>query len=149
MAEIDKTIQKAHKVLVWETLMFVLLSLLTVILFEADILIPGAWAASSGLMYNVMMLMELLTICLVPVALKMFSIKRLKNILCKGGGDALVKWGAVRISLIGLPMLLNTVFYYLFMSVAFAYMAVIGLLCFSFVYPGKDRCIEETRQKEK
>ncbi len=149
MADNNKDILAARNTLVGETLTLVVLSLLTVILFETDILIPGVWATSSSLMYNVMMLMELLTICLVPVALKMFSFKRLKNRLSNGGGSSLVRWGTLRIMLIGLPMLLNTIFYYLFMSVAFAYMAVIGLLCFSFIYPSKGRCIEETRQNEK
>ena len=100
-------------------------------------------------MYNVMMFMELVTICAIPVALKMFSIKFIRRRLSAEGSTALLKWGMLRILLIGLPMLVNTISYYLFMSVAFAYMAVIGLLCFSFIYPSKDRCMDETKQSDK
>lgn len=142
----NNSILKVQKTLLWETLTLIILSLMVVVLFETDFLIPGIWAMSSDLMYIIMMVMELLTICLVPVALKMFRMKILKRKLSNNGGGALLRWGTLRILLIGLPMLLNTIFYYLFMAVAFAYMAVIGLLCFSFIYPSMDRCIDETRQ---
>ena len=48
-------------------------------------------------------------------------------------------------SLLADPMLINTLLYYVFMNVAFGYMAIIGLLSMVFVYPSKSRCEQETR----
>ena len=149
MEERYNGIKRTHKVLMAEALAFILLSVLVAIVFESNLLVPGMLTVNAEVMYNVMMFMELVTICAIPVALKMFSIKFIRRRLSAEGSTALLKWGMLRILLIGLPMLVNTISYYLFMSVAFAYMAGIGLLCFSFIYPSKDRCMDETKQSDK
>ena len=46
--------------------------------------------------------------------------------------------------MIGVPLVANTILYYMSMSVAYGYMAIIGGLCFTFVYPSIGRCINET-----
>lgn len=120
----------------------------TVALCESTLVVPGACAADTTLQYAALMVMELLTICTIPAALKMFSMKSIKKRLADGGHKALARWGTLRILLIGLPMLANTIMYYAFMAVAFAYMALIGVLCFSFVFPTKTRCIDDIQTQE-
>lgn len=98
--------------------------------------------------YYVLMSMELITICLIPAALKMMSLKQIiENIKING----LAKYSQIamlRMSMIGLPLLANAFLYYCFMSVAYAYMAIIGALCLVFVYPSEGRCLNETQCKE-
>ena len=41
------------------------------------------------------------------------------------------------------PMVVNTLLYYLFMNVAFGYLAIILALCIFFVFPSMSRCEAE------
>ena len=68
-----------------EALAFILLSVLVAIVFESNLLVPGMLTVNAEVMYNVMMFMELVTICAIPVALKMFSIKFIRRRLSAEG----------------------------------------------------------------
>lgn len=136
-------IKLVQKSLMAQLFLYISLSAIAVVAYEAELLLPGGMASDSTLQYNILMVMELLTICSIPLALKLFSFKNVKLSLENSGADALKKYGSVRISIIGLPLLLNTILYYQFMAVAFAYMAIIGLICIVFVYPSMGRCLNE------
>ena len=56
---------------------------------------------------------------------------------------ALLRWGSLRMLMLCVPMVINTLCYYLFMNVAFAYMAIILFICLFLVYPSLDRCYSE------
>lgn len=122
----------------------VVLSLLAVILYETETLLPGSLAAEGGTEFVVVSLMELLTICFIPLALRLFKFKTVHESLVATRSKGLARWGSLRLMLICLPMLVNTVMYYQFMNVAFGYMGIIGLICLVFVWPGMKRCIAET-----
>lgn len=122
----------------------VVLSLLAVILYETDTLLPGSLAADANTEFVVVSLMELLTICFIPLALRLFKFKTVRENLLATRSKGLARWGSLRLMLICLPMLVNTVMYYQFMNVAFGYMGIIGLICLVFVWPGMKRCIAET-----
>lgn len=124
------------------------LVLILVVLNETDIIECGSLACEETLNYTVLMVMELLTICLIPVSLKLFSIKSVKARLTDGSYTKRLFLSSLRIAMLGLPMLLNTVFYYAFMSVAFGYMSIICLICLAFVYPGKDRCANDFGEEQ-
>ena len=51
----------------------------------------------------------------------------------------------LRLLLLGCPLLVNTFLYYLFMNVAFGYMAIILFLCLLFIIPTKERQQREAR----
>ena len=87
------------------------------------------------------------TILVIPMALKLFSLKAIRRKLLTEKGDALLFWGTTRINMLCLPMLINTFMYYQTMSPAFGYMAIILVLCLFFVYPSIGRCIEETSEE--
>ena len=59
-----------------------------------------------------------------------------------------MKLGMLRLSLLLIPMQVNTLLYYLYMNPAFGYMAIILLLCLPFVYPSMNRCLDETTEEE-
>ncbi len=98
--------------------------------------------------YYTLTAMELLTVCLIPAALKMMSLKAVKDRIRRGGRKAYTRLALLRMGLVGVPLVANTVLYYCFLSVAFAYMAIIGSLCLAFVYPGEGRCQNEMQCEE-
>ena len=59
---------------------------------------------------------------------------------------ALKKWGLLRLLLLFLPLLADTLLYYIYMNPTFGYLGIILALCLPFVYPSESRCIAETEQ---
>ena len=118
--------------------------LLMVLLFETEVLPSGTMAGNrGGLEFILVALMELVTLACIPLALRLFKFKKVKEDLKNNGVVALKRWGVIRLALLDVPMLLNAVFYYLFMNTTFGYMGIICLLCMPFVYPGLNRCMSE------
>lgn len=90
--------------------------------------------------------MIFLTIIAIPLSLRLFKIERVRHKF-KTSTDktrTLKTWGMIRLFILGLPLVLNTLFYYLYENVAFFYLAVILVLASVFVYPSKNRCETET-----
>jgi hypothetical protein len=121
----------------------IILSLIIVLLYESDLLMSGSGAGHAVLEYQVVGAMELITICLIPLALRLFKFKSVRRQVEAVHGNGMKKWGALRIAMIGIPMLANTFLYYQFMNVALGYMGIIGLLSLVFVYPSEERFRQE------
>lgn len=118
--------------------------LVIVVLFENDLLPCGIMISDDkSVEFVVATIMELLTICVIPVALKLFRFKRISKLLTSA--EALSKWGTIRLLMLCVPMIVSTVFYYMFMNVAFGYMGIIIFLCLFFVVPTKERCRSEIK----
>lgn len=125
-------------------------ALIIVLLYETEILLPGALALNNRLCFVVATIMELLTIAIIPFALRLFKFRKVNGKLTESEitrWDNLLKYGSVRILLLAIPMIINVVCYYLFTLTAFAYMAIILFLCMFFVYPTVDKCIAETTKQ--
>lgn len=125
-------------------------ALIIVLLYETEILRPGALALNNRLCFVVATIMELLTIAIIPFALRLFKFRKVNGKLTESETtrwDNLLKYGSVRILLLAIPMIINVVCYYLFTLTAFAYMAIILFLCMFFVYPTVDKCIAETTKQ--
>ena len=132
-------IKQVQRILMTNFLFMLLVAFLLVVLYETEILTANDIAANQT--------MELTTILVIPMALKLFSLKAIRRKLLAEKGDALLFWGTTRINMLCLPMLINTFMYYQTMSPAFGYMAIILVLCLFFVYPSIGRCIEETSEE--
>ena len=115
-----------------------------VLLYETEMLAPGTLLFDAEFVFLMQVIMEFLTIAVIPLALKLFAFKAVKRKLVNGKGSALLPWGTARINMLCLPMLVNTFMYYQTMSPAFGYMAIILFLCVFFVYPSMARCVSET-----
>lgn len=115
-----------------------------IVLYENDWLLTGSLENEKMLEYNLAIAMELITICLIPVALRLFKFKRIKQSLQSSPEASLRRWGSVRMAMLTVPMMANCWLYYQFMNVAFGYMGIIGLLCMMFVFPSRTRCEDET-----
>ncbi len=114
-----------------------------VLLYETETLIPGRFAGCGNEGFIVLSLMELATICLIPLALRLFKFKAVSRRLGVNGANALLEWGSLRMAMLCLPLVANTLLYYLFMDVAFGYMAFICIVCLTFIYPSTARCANE------
>lgn len=108
--------------------------LLIATVYECDVLPTGVFAGKAQEEFLVVIIMELLTIVMIPLALRLFKAKDVERNVAEGDTLALRRWGALRILMITVPLLLNTIGYYLFMNTTFGYMALILLICLPFVY---------------
>lgn len=99
--------------------------------------------------YIVQMVMILLTLSLVPLALRLFKFKQIHASLLVSPATALLKWGIVRILVLGLLLVTNTLLYYIYgFEPSFGYLAVMILLTMPFVVPTMSRCKAETEEEK-
>ena len=104
-------------------------------LYELDILPSGILAGRPQDEFLSTISMELITIVFIPVALRLFKTMDVEKRLEEGNIKAFRKWGLLRILMITVPLVLNTLLYYSFMNTTFGYMALILLICLPFIYP--------------
>ena len=143
------TIDKARRLLAAEMYTGVIVALAIVLLYENEILLPGSFSDCVNGEFITVSAMEVLTICMLPLALRLFKFKKVSAALASGRERALLRWGGLRMAMLCVPMTANTLLYYLFgLNVAFGYMGMICLLCLVFIYPSTARCTAETNDKE-
>lgn len=119
------------------------------VLFETEVLSTGLLAGlSPNTELVITTLVELLSLLLIPVSLKMFKFKPVRQDLVQRKEQALRKWGVVRLGVLFSVLFVNTLLYYIYMNTAFGYLAIITLLCLPFVYPSRDRCLTETEEEQ-
>lgn len=105
-------------------------------------------AADKQTGYVVQMIMILMTLCLVPVSLRLFKFKQIHASLLANPEGALLKWGIIRILTLGLLMLSNTILYYIYgFEPAFGYLGVMVMLTMPFIFPTMSRCKTETEDE--
>lgn len=113
----------------------IVLALALAVLFEADVLTVGEMAVDRQVEFVVAALMELVTLATIPVALRMFKFGFVTRRLSVETSRSLFCFNLLRVLLLGLPLLANTLFYYVFMATPFGYMAIIILISMAFVSP--------------
>ncbi len=128
----------------------VIVSLAIVFCFETDFFVPGGLydEYDKGTEFAVTTVMELLSICAIPLALRLFRFRRIKRAL-PSNPEKLLFYGGTRLLLIMIPMTADTLLYYLYVSAAFGYLALILLLSSVFVYPSASRCKSEIQDSGK
>jgi hypothetical protein len=93
--------------------------------------------------------MILLTLAAIPLGLRLFKFRKVADDLRQRGELALLKWGVLRLSMIGDLLVINTLLYYIFgFEPAFGYLAVICLLSMPFIVPTMSRCEAEVTVDE-
>jgi membrane protease YdiL (CAAX protease family) len=141
--------RKTQQILMTVFLSAIILSLFMVIVFENDWLPVGSYAGESQTEFYVAVIMEIVTICVIPVALKLFKFRSVRQkLVSENSSRELLRWGGLRLGMLCLPMVVNTLLYYLFMNVAFGYMGIILFLCLFFIVPTMERCTSETTNNE-
>ena len=103
------------------------------------------WSHSKQSNVILQMLMVLLTLGLVPLSLRLFRFQHVRRSLQAHPVQSLLRWGVLRLSILGFLLIGNTSLYYLYgFESAFGYLAVMTLLTMPFVLPTKSRCVAET-----
>lgn len=120
------------------------LALMTVVLYETETLLPGALTVDKQSEFIITAIMELVSLAGVFLALRLFRFRKIHEALITRKAPELLKWGLLRLALLEVPMLCNTLLYYSYMNTTFGYMAIIQALCLPFVWPTMNRCIDET-----
>lgn len=124
------------------------MAILIIILFETKVIPGGELALQTKPDFIVECVLVLLTICVIPLALRMFKFRKIHDQLMKYKEKSLKKWGTLRIMLLGVPMLLNIIAYYVFDNMGYSYLALILFLSMWFVFPTLGKCYAETEDAE-
>ena len=128
--------------------LILLVTLLLVLVFESELLLPGFILVESKVDFVIKYIMELMTIIIIPLSLRLFKFKSVERKLATKKQHALLRWGVLRIIMLGIPMIINAILYYGFLAVEFGYLSIILLISMIFIYPSKDKCYYETRDLE-
>ena len=86
----------------------------------------------------------LLTLASIYFSLRLFKFKKIKNALCYNPLENYRKYCVLRFAMLELPLLFNILCYWLFVNSSFAWLGVLIGLAFPFVYPTKERFLNET-----
>ncbi len=122
----------------------IVISALFAILCEVGIMEEGIGISEENnyAEFAITIFMELITLVHIPLALRLFKFTFIEKAL-KGNPHNLLVFGTIRITMLALPLIINTTLYYIFLSAAFGYMALILLLSMMFIFPSESRCKNE------
>lgn len=87
--------------------------------------------------------MELITLCVIPFALRLFKFKWVKMRIKKQGIKGFLDLKEAQIAMLAGPLILNEIMYLLSWQVTHFYLAVILFLCMIFIYPSQEKLINE------
>lgn len=141
----DKTIFNLRLIFLFWPLVAVLL----LVLFETEILMPGIWAGTgmTETFFFLQTMMMILTLCAIPVALKLLNWPWVRKQIVREGADsskAYLRWSAVRCGILGVSLLLNLAVYYCALENANALCALILLFSYFFCWPSEVKMKAET-----
>ena len=117
---------------------FVALTLGIIVLYETECLEPGMLATEEQSKFLFTTLMELGSLAAAFFGLRLFKFKTIYNDLVTRKEPAMM--------ILEVPMLADTLLYYIYMNTTFGYLAIILLLCLPFVFPTQNRCVAETTE---
>ena len=139
--------KKISKQLTLVYILLVAIALAIVALYELDVLESGALADSKQTEFVALTVMELTTLAMAFLGLRLFKFPMIHTQLVTEKEPAMLKWGLLRLFILEVPMIVNTYLYYMYMNPTFGYLAIILLLTLPFVMPTESRCIDETSEK--
>ena len=124
----------------------IVIALVFIVLFETDTLPVGVKADDKQSEFVLTALMEIISLGAAFLGLRLFKFKPIHNDLVNRKATAMWKWGMTRLIILEVPMVINTLLYYIYMNTTFGYLGIILLLCLPFVYPSLNRCEAETTE---
>lgn len=139
--------KRIQKILQINYVLNLIIVLLWIVLNENDVLnIVGSAHENTNSDFLSASIMEVITICFIPVSLRLFKFGVIRQAI-KDDKTPLLNtffaYSLVRLEMLLMPMLVNAVLYYVFMNVAFGYMAIILFLSTLFIFPTQERCEQE------
>ena len=129
-------IQKSAFIGVWTA------PLLLVVLYETGLYQEGLLAGNAQMEYILQSVSILLTIGLIPFALRMFNlnlVKRIKELPLQQALKSYQTWSLLRLALLFVPAILALSFYYLTMNTTNLFCACMALIATLFCVPSESR----------
>ena len=136
--------KQAEKILTINYFIVLAFTLVIIVFGEND------WLNNVGIMHDdkssdfiMTSIMEIITICLIPVSLRLFKFKKIRNGILSDTTEnhsSFISCAIVRLGMLQLPMIVNAILYYMYMNVAFGYMGIILFLVSFFIFPTVERC---------
>ena len=133
-------IQKSAFIGVWTA------PLLLVVLYETGLYQEGLLAGNAQMEYILQSVSILLTIGLIPFALRMFNmnlVKRIKDLPLQQALKSYQIWSILRLALLFVPAILALSFYYLTMNTTNLFCACMALIATLFCVPSENRIKNE------
>ena len=124
----------------------IVIALVFIVLFETDTLPVGVKADDKQSEFVLTALMEIISLGAAFLGLRLFKFKPIHNDLVNRKATAMWKWGMTRLIILEVPMVINTLLYYIYMNTTFGYLGIILLFCLPFVFPSLSRCEAETTE---
>ena len=125
----------------------IVMALVIIVLFETGVLPVGVMAADKQSEFVLTALMEILSLGAAFLGLRLFKFQAIHRDLVSRKEPAMWKWGMTRLLILQVPMVINTLLYYIYMNTTFGYLGIILLLCLPFVFPSLSRCLAETTEE--
>lgn len=120
--------------------------LLLVVLYETGLYQEGLLAGNAQIEYILQSVSILLTIGLIPFALRMFNlnlVKRIKELPLQQALKSYQTWSLLRLALLFVPAILALSFYYLTMNTTNLFCACMALIATLFCVPSESRIKNE------
>ena len=133
-------IQKSFLIGIWTA------PILLAVLYETGIFQKGMHQGNAQMEYIFQCVSILLTICLIPFALRMFNlnlVKRIKELPLEQALKSYQIWCNVRLSLLFVPAIMAMSFYYLTMNTTNLFCACMALIATLFCVPSESRIKNE------
>ena len=125
----------------------IVMALVIIVLFETGELPVGVMAADKQSEFVLTALMEILSLGAAFLGLRLFKFQAIHRDIVSRKEPAMWKWGMTRLLILQVPMVINTLLYYIYMNTTFGYLGIILLLCLPFVFPSLSRCLAETTEE--
>ena len=139
--------KKVSKQLMVFYIVQIVMALAIIVLFETGELPVGVMAADKQSEFVLTALMEILSLGAAFLGLRLFKFQAIHRDLVSRKEPAMWKWGMTRLLILQVPMVINTLLYYIYMNTTFGYLGIILLLCLPFVFPSLSRCLAETTEE--
>jgi hypothetical protein len=141
--------EQIKRILKWQIVAFILvwaLPLVYALLHEAGVLSQGALAGDARMEYIFQTIGILMTIVLIPFALRIFNlnlVKRIQELPLQQALKSYRIWADVRLALLVVPALINLQFYYLTLNNTGLFCAAMALIASLFCVPSESRIKNE------
>ena len=115
----------------------IILALAIVCLYETNVLEAGFLATDKQSEFLMTTLMELVTMGCAFLGLRLFKFEKVGWELIEDKANYR-KWGVIRLLILLVPLVADTLLYYLYMNPTFGYLGIMLVLCLPFVYPSNE-----------
>lgn len=142
----EQQIKCLARILKGEYALLWIFSISLIALYEFDILPQGIFAGDAQAEYIMQVVSILLTVCLIPLSLRLFSLSLTRYVSLLALPEALKsyrRWSEVRIALLLVPALTDLSAYYWTMDTTGLLCAGMTIIASLFCIPSKERILNE------